>query len=582
MTVTPSDQSADQRDPAAPGEADRARLDAALARLRDGAARWSQLPLSERAALLAQVHAAVAPEAARWASIAAAVKGLSSSSPLVGEEWTSGPYATAAGAAALAASLAALAAGRSPAERVRTTVAPGGRVALQVQPYDMKERLLLHGFSTEVWMQPGVDAEQVRRTAGLGARTVGVNGGVGLVLGAGNISSIPPLDVLYEVVANNRAVVLKLNPTLAALMPVYQAVLAPLIRFGMVEVVQGGAETGGYLAHHDGLDHVHITGSAATHDAIVWGTGEAGRARRAAGTPLLTKPITSELGGVSPVIVVPGRWSSADLLYQAEHVATQRLHNSGHNCIAAQVVVVSRDWPQKDAFLAALRAVLDKLPARRPWYPGTESRLAAALAAYPDAERHGDRLLVHPSVEDAHDLCATEYFGPVLGVVELPGADPRSFLDTAVDYANDRLAGTLGANVLIAPAELRALGPEFDEALARLRYGTIAVNAWTGIGFLSARAPWGAFPGHTIHDVGSGVGVVHNALLLQDTERTVVRGPFRPFPRSFAGGEWTLFPKPPWFVTARTAATTGRRLTAYADKPSWLRQPAIFASAFRA
>jgi aldehyde dehydrogenase (NAD(P)+) len=556
-------------------------LDAALVRLRDGALRWSRLPLSERAALLAHVHAAVAPEAARWAYTAAEVKGLDPSSPLVGEEWISGPYATAAGAGALAGSLAALAAGQSPAAHVPTRTAPGGRLALTVQPHDAKEWLLLQGFSTEVWMQPGVDSEQVQGTAGLGART-NSGGGVGLVLGAGNITSIAPLDVLYELVAHNRAVMLKLNPTLAALMTVYQAVLAPLIRFGVVEVVQGGAETGTYLVHHDGVDHVHITGSAVTHDAIVWGSGEAGRARRASGTALLSKPITSELGGVSPVIVVPGRWSSADLTYQAEHVVTQRLHNSGHNCIATQVVVVSRDWPQKGAFLAALRAALDKLPARRPWYPGTESRFAAALTSYPQAERHGDRLLIHPSAEDAQDLCSTEYFGPVLGVVELPGADPRSFLDTAVEYANDRLAGTLGANVLIAPAQLRGLGPGFEQVIAGLRYGTIAVNAWTGLGFLTARAPWGAYPGHTLEDVGSGVGVVHNALLLEGTERTVVRGPFRPFPRSFAGGEWTLFPKPPWFVTARTAATTGRRLTAYAGNPSWLRLPGIFASAFRA
>ncbi|SDP08943.1 aldehyde dehydrogenase (NAD(P)+) [Actinacidiphila guanduensis] len=62
----------------------------------------------------------------------------------------------------------------------------------------------------------------------------------------------------------------------------------------------------------------------------------------------------------------------------------------------------------------------------------------------------------------------------------------------------------------------------------------------------------------------------------------MLRGPFRPFPRSFAVGEFALFPKPPWFVTARTAATTGRRLTRFAVKPSWSRLPAVFASAFRA
>lgn len=563
-------------DVSAPDQAERAELDAALVRLQDGAQRWAQLAIAERAALIGQVHAAVGPQSARWAYTAAGVKGLAASSPLVGEEWISGPYALAAGAGALAQSLSALAKGRSPAAGVRTGSAPGGRTTLKVLPYDLQEWVLLNGFSAEVWMPPGVTPDQVRRSAGLGAKTQGVSGGVGVVLGAGNISSIAPLDVLYEVVAHNRAVILKLNPTMAALMTVYRAVLAPLIRFGVVEIVQGGGRTGDYLAHHEDVDHVHITGSAATHDAIVWGKD------KDPDHPRLTKPITSELGGVSPVIVVPGRWSAADLKYQAQHIVTQRLHNSGHNCIAAQVVVLSQDWAQKNAFLAELRSALDRLPARKPWYPGTSSRVQSALAAYPAAERRAGRVLVEATAEDAETLCTNEYFGPVLGVVTLPGRDARSFLETAVDHANHHLAGTLGANILITPAQLRSLGRHFDEILADLRYGTIAVNAWTGLGFLAARAPWGAFPGHTLGDVGSGVGIVHNALLLDSPERVVVRGPFRPFPRSLAGGELSLFPKPPWFVTARSAAGTGRLLSGYAVAPSWLRMPKIFLSAFRA
>ena len=64
-------------------------------------------------------------------------------------------------------------------------------------------------------------------------------------------------------------------------------------------------------------------------------------------------------------------------------------------------------------------------------------------------------------------------------------------------------------------------------------------------------------------------------------ERTVVRGPFRPVHRSLAAGEFTLSPKPPWFVTNKTQATTGRRLTRFAAKPSWAKLPGIFASALR-
>jgi aldehyde dehydrogenase (NAD(P)+) len=184
-----------------------------------------------------------------------------------------------------------------------------------------------------------------------------------------------------------------------------------------------------------------------------------------------------------------------------------------------------------------------------------------------------------PAETGEHAL-TEEFFAPALGVTELPG-QAASFLRAAVEVVNERFAGTLGVNLVVDPATQRELGIALDEAIADLRYGTIAVNAWTGVGYLTAQASWGAFPGHTIQDVQSGIGVVHNALLLDDTERTVVRGPFRPAPRAFLHRELSLAPKPPWFTNNRTAATTGRLLTLFAARPSWSKLPAIFASALR-
>ena len=51
---------------------------------------------------------------------------------------------------------------------------------------------------------------------------------------------------------------------------------------------------------------------------------------------------------------------------------------------------------------------------------------------------------------------------------------------------------------------------------------------------------------------------MHDALPLDGVERTVVRGRFRPWHRSVGAGEFTLSPKPPWFVNNKTAAVTGR------------------------
>jgi len=78
-------------------------------------------------------------------------------------------------------------------------------------------------------------------------------------------------------------VLLKLNPVTAGMLPVYQAALAPLIAHGVLRIVTGDGAVGGYLAHHPGISHVHITGRAATHDVVVYGPGPAGAERKAAG-----------------------------------------------------------------------------------------------------------------------------------------------------------------------------------------------------------------------------------------------------------------------------------------------------------
>lgn len=79
-----------------------------------------------------------------------------------------------------------------------------------------------------------------------------------------------------------------------------------------------------------------------------------------------------------------------------------------------------------------------------------------------------------------------------------------------------------------------------------------------------ADAHLGSVPRNTLDDVGSGIGVVHNALLLDGVERSVVRGPFRPFPRSLSpSGRRTILPKPPWFVSSRTGASVSAGLTRF-------------------
>ncbi|MGA7569329.1 MAG: hypothetical protein WCA52_07610, partial [Candidatus Aquilonibacter sp.] len=140
-----------------------------------------------------------------------------------------------------------------------------------------------------------------------------------------------------------------------------------------------------------------------------------------------------------------------------------------------------------------------------------------------------------------------------------PG-DAPTFLHDAVTFANDRLWGTLGANLVAHPVTMRTYASDLDAAIAALRYGCVAVNAWTGVGFLLTEMTWGAYPGHTIDDVRSGIGVVHNSYLFDRAQKSIVWAPFAPFPRSLFGYGATLLPKPPWFVTNRLADKIGQAL----------------------
>ena len=47
--------------------------------------------------------------------------------------------------------------------------------------------------------------------------------------------------------------------------------MQPLVEAGYVAFAYGGAEQGKFLSYHKLIEKVHLTGSASTYDAIVWG-----------------------------------------------------------------------------------------------------------------------------------------------------------------------------------------------------------------------------------------------------------------------------------------------------------------------
>ena len=577
--------------PPTPDSTPLAHVDAALAALAAQKTAWARLAIDRKLALLDGLRTRVDAAAGRWVTASSRAKGLPVGSPLRGEEWASGPWALLSYLDPLAATLRAARDGtRAELMDGKVRQRPDGQTIVRVLPDGVYDHLLFSGLEVEVWQEPGVTPASLPGTMATFYDERAPEGAVAVVLGAGNIAAIPPLDVLYKLYAEGQVCVLKMNPVNSYLGPVFEEVFAEFVEAGYVRFAYGGAEVGEHLTRHDLVDEVHVTGAASTHDAIVYGTGEDGADRKERDAPVLHKRVTSELGGISPCLVVPGDWSEPDLAFQAEHVATQKMHNGGFNCIASQVLVLPEAWRQRDAFVHSVRRVLRELPDRPAYYPGAEDRVAQVREAYPEtAERLGPtgaRTLVtnvDPD-DDAHAFTA-EFFGPALATTSLPGGgpdeDPADWLDRAVDWCNDRLEGTLGMTILVHPKTAKAMGARLEDAVARLRYGTIGVNVWSGIGFLIAQGAWGAFPGHERTDIQSGTGVVHNAYLFGKPQKTVLRGPFAPFPRSLLLGEAHAAPKPIWFVTNETAETTARRLTRFTAKPSPLGLPGIFASALR-
>jgi acyl-CoA reductase-like NAD-dependent aldehyde dehydrogenase len=519
--------------PATPAE-----LDQAVAELAAAAAGWCATSVADRLTLLARLKQTVLAAAPSWVASASAAKGIPPEHKLQGEEWGTGIYPIVRNVALLEETLSAIeATGRPQPPAVRSD---GARVVVEVSPADTLDRLLYQGVTAEAWLTPGVTQDEALARMGRTYRADHERTpGVALVLGAGNINSIGAMDALSQLFVEDRVVILKMNPVNAYLTSHLREALAPLVERDLLRIVHGGTDVGRHLTDHPDIDAIHITGAAATHDAIVFGTGEEGAERKRRGEPRLDTPITSELGNVSPYIIVPGPWSAKDLAYHGDAIASTMVVNAGFNCVTPRVIVQHRSWAKRRALLDAVRDSLRRATPRVPYYPGALERHAAFVAAHPQAERFGPDgegelpfTLIPDLDPDAHEdvAFATEAFCGLMSEVALDvDRSVPEYLAEAVRFANDELMGNLSATIIVHPRSLAdpEVAAAVDRAVEELRCGTVGVNLWAGLSYVLVSPPWGAYPGNPLEDIRSGRGVVHNTFLLEDVEKTVVRGPFR-------------------------------------------------------
>ena len=246
---------------------------------------------------------------------------------------------------------------------------------------------------------------------------------------------------------------------------------------GVFNVINGAGDVGAYLTSHPGIAKVSFTGQVSTGKKV---------AGSAAGE---MKYITMELGGKSPVIILP----DADLDNAADGAMLANFFSTGQVCTNGTRVFVPKDQTEKFE-----RKLLEKMAHIRPgplmdmntnFGPlvsephyqkvigyikhGVEADKAKLLCGGPDKptaiKGFEDGYWVTPTVftdcGDSMRIVQEEIFGPVMTIL------PYESIDEAIQRANATPLG-LAAGVFTRDLNMA------HKVIAKLEAGITWVNTW--------------------------------------------------------------------------------------------------------
>jgi hypothetical protein len=524
-------------------------IDRNISKLRVNSAEFLNLDKTNLISMLEQTVDNIKTISYYWASLSSEKKGHLTKSK-EGEEWIGGPFSCIY---ALQYFIDYL----QNDDGLDVTKFDESTKSYKVFPTKNIEKLLFPFLEGEIRFGKNLNFNQINEYRGFANRFNNNKPKITLILGAGNVSSIPVLDALFHMIAHKSVIYIKLNPVNDYLLPIFTQVFEPFISRGFMIITEGDMEASKYLTEHEGFQQIHLTGSNYTYENIVYGRTLSDKERSLKTLPKINKkPITTELGNVTPIIVHPGNWSRAEIRHQAKKIVTAKLNNSGFNCIAAQVIILPKNWKHTDKLKRDIKYYLKKVGDTTSYYPGASENLNDLVQTENYDQINNLSCSTPFLVSDLNlekEYANKEVWSTALYFQELPYSTYENFCSKAVDYVNNHLWGNLGVTVLIKNHKKKTNQGILNTYIEELKYGTVAINEWSALGFVIPTLPWGGYPGNKDNDIQSGQGYVHNALLFESPQKGIVYSRFRLSPLI----------DPPWFVTNKKAHRIFRHLTYY-------------------
>jgi len=522
-------------------------IDRNISKLRVNSSEFLNLDKATLITLLQQTIENIKTISYYWATLASEKKGILHKSK-EGEEWIGGPFACIYALQYFIDSL-------QDEGDLDKSKFDESKKSYKVFPTKSIEKLLFPFLEGEIRFGKNLSFEQINEFRGFANRFKNNKPKITLILGAGNVSSIPILDALFHMIAYKSVIYMKLNPVNDYLLPIFIQIFEPFISRGFMIITEGDMEASKYLTEHDGFHQTHLTGSNFTYENIVYGRILDDKERSLKSLPKINKkPITTELGNVTPIIVHPGNWSRSEIKHQAKKIVTAKLNNSGFNCIAAQVIVLPKDWKHTKKLKDDILFYLKKIGDTTSYYPGASENLKELIETE-NYDQINSLSCNTPFLVTDLDLekeyANKEVWSTALYFKEIPFTSYENFCTNSIEYVNNELWGNLGVTVLIKNHKKKTNQTILNTYVENLKYGTVAINEWSALGFVIPTLPWGGYPGNKDNDIQSGQGYVHNSLLFESPQKGVVYSRFRLSP----------IIDPPWFVTNKKAHRIFKNLT---------------------